>query len=150
MTGFVADRARGDAGAGTHPGRAADAHASGPARLVLGVGMSSKATVEEVRELARRVVDQAGFRLDAVALVATRERFAADERVRLGPPVVAVDDAVLLDRFPAPQRSDGGGFAARVAEGCAMTAAGESAELLVGTTRSPHATAAIASPGEPR
>jgi hypothetical protein len=123
---------------------------SGSARLVLGVGMSSKATVEEVRQLARRVVEQADVELDAVAVVATRERFVADDRLRIGPPVQGVNDAVLLDRYPAPERIDGGGFAARVAEGCAMTAAGESAELLVATTRSAHATAALATAGAPR
>jgi hypothetical protein len=115
--------------------------------LVLGIGMSSKATVDEVRELALSVVGQAGVGLDAVAVVATRERFDADDRVRIGPPVVGVPDALLLDRYPSERT---GGFAARVAEGCALTAAGASAELLVPTTRSAHATAALAAPGTPR
>jgi hypothetical protein len=116
--------------------------------LVLGIGMSSKATADEVRELARSVVRSADVAFDAVALVATRERFDGDDRVRIGPPVVGIPDVLLLDRHPAPERSEG--FAARVAEGCALIAAGESAELLVATTRSAHATAALAAPGTPR
>jgi len=138
-----------DVGTGARSDRAARVRASDSLRLVLGVGMSSKATVEEVRALAQRVVRQADVRLDAVALVATRERFVADDRARIGPPVQGVDDAVLLERYPAPRRT-GGGFAARVAEGCAMTAAGESAQLLVATTRSAHATAALAAAGATR
>ena len=113
--------------------------------FVLGIGMSSKATADEVRELARRVLVQAGVAFDALALVATRERFDADDRLRIGPPVVGIPDAILLDRHPAPGRT--AGLAARVAEGCALVAAGVSAELLVPTTRSAHATAALASPG---
>ena len=139
-----------DVGTGARSDRAARVRASDSLRLVLGVGMSSKATVEEVRALAQRVVRQADVRLDAVALVATRERFVADDRARIGPPVQGVDDAVLLERYPAPPRTDGRGFAARVAEGCAMTAAGESAQLLVATTRSAHATAALAAAGATR
>lgn len=116
-------------------------------RLVVGIGMSSKATRGEVRGLVEEVVGRADVDLDAVSLVATRERFVDDERARLGPPVIGVDDATLLDRFPAaPGTSTGAGtrLAARVAEGCALTAAGAGAELLVGTTRSAHATAALA------
>jgi hypothetical protein len=132
-------------GAGARPDdRGAGVRPSRWDRLVLGVGMSSKATAEEVRDLVRQVVGQAHVDLDAIALVATRDRFVADDRVRLGPPVAGVADATLLDRYPAPERTVGRGFAARVAEGCAMAAAGESAELLVGTTRSAHATAALA------
>lgn len=112
-------------------------------QLVLGVGMSSKATRREVRDLVDTVVAQAAVGLDAINLVATRIRFVDDERVRFGPPVLGVDDSDLLAQHPAPPRPDGG-FAARVAEGCALTGAGPGAELLVGTTRSAHATAALA------
>ncbi len=117
-------------------------------QLVLGVGMSSKATRREVRELVDTVVAQASVRLDAIGLVATRMRFVVDDRVRFGPVVLGVDDSDLLAQYPAPSRPDGG-FAARVAEGCALTGAGPGAELLVATTRSAHATAALAhgSPG---
>jgi hypothetical protein len=40
--------------------------------------------------------------------------FADDERLKVGPPVIGVEDAALLGGFPAPDRI---GFAARVAEG---------------------------------
>lgn len=112
-------------------------------QLVLGIGMSSKATRQEVRELVDTVIGQAAVNLDAINLVATRIRFVGDERARFGPPVLGVDDGALLDQYPAPQRPDEG-FAARVAEGCALTGAGPGAELLVGTTRSAHATVALA------
>jgi hypothetical protein len=112
-------------------------------QLVLGVGMSSKATRQEVRDLVDAVIGQAAVGLDAISLVATRMRFVDDERVRFGPPVLGIDDRDLLARYPAPPRPDDG-FAARVAEGCALTGAGTGAELLVGTTRSAHATAALA------
>ncbi|MFZ6003095.1 MAG: cobalamin biosynthesis protein [Actinomycetota bacterium] len=111
--------------------------------LVLGIGMSSKATRQEVRELVDKVIAQAAVCLEAVSLVATRMRFVDDERVRFGLPVLGIDDGALLDQHPAPPRPDDG-FAARVAEGCALTGAGPGAELLVGTTRSAHATAALA------
>lgn len=109
-------------------------------RLVLGIGLSSRATAEEVRRLARTVVEAAGTDLGSLAAVATRPRFLTDARLRLGPPVVGVDDEVLRDRYPAP----GARFPAKVAEGCALRGAGEAAELLVPTTRSAHATAALA------
>lgn len=111
--------------------------------LVLGVGMSSKATRREVRELVDTVVAQGSVRLDAIDLVATRMRFVDDDRVRFGPAVLGVEDSDLLVQYPAPPRPDGG-LAARVAEGCALTGAGPGAELLVATTRSAHATAALA------
>ena len=109
-------------------------------RLALGVGISSNATGDEVRGLVDAVLLQAGLPIDAIGLVATRMRFVDDQRVRIGPPVVGVEDAVLLDRFPEPGRV---GFAARVAEGCALIGAGSGAELLVPTTRSAHATIAL-------
>jgi len=114
-------------------------------RLVLGIGMSSKATRSEVLGLVEEVVGRADLDLEAVSLVATLRRFVGDERARLGPPIIGVDDATLLDQFPAAHRAGTGTrLAARVAEGCALTAAGAGAQLLVGTTRSAHATAALA------
>jgi hypothetical protein len=112
--------------------------------------VSSKATGSEVRDLVDEVLEQAGLRLDAIALLATRIRFVDDLRVGIGPPVVGVEDAVLLDRFPESGRV---GLAARVAEGCALIGAGTGAELLVPTTRSAHVTVALAvgnpEPGDP-
>lgn len=111
--------------------------------LVLGIGMSSRATRQEVSGLIDEVIGQAAVRLGDVSLVATRMHFVQDKRTRLGPPVLGIDDDVLLDQHPAPQRA-GDGFPARVAEGCALTGAGPGSRLLVGTTRSAHATAALA------
>lgn len=117
----------------------------GKVRFVLGIGLASTASGGEVAELARRVLDRAGVGLDAVAVVATRERFVTDGRLGLGPPVVGVDDAVLVADHPAPPRAGvAARFPARVAEGCALAAAGPGADLVVGTTRSAHATAALA------
>lgn len=113
-------------------------------RVVLGLGMASAADRDEVRALARRVLARAGVDLDDVALVATRHRFVGDDRTRLGPPVRGVDDQVLIARYPAETTVGPPRFPARVAEGCALAAAGPSAELVVGTTRSAHATAAVA------
>ncbi|MPY96088.1 MAG: hypothetical protein GEV08_24415 [Acidimicrobiia bacterium] len=110
---------------------------------MLGLGLSSKATRQEVRELVDTVIALAAVGLDAVSLVATRMRFVDDDRARFGPSILGVDDRALLARCPAPQRPRDG-IAARVAEGCALTGAGPGAELLVGTTRSAHATAALA------
>lgn len=112
-------------------------------RLVLGLGLSSKATAREVLDLVETVIAQAAVSLDAIGFVATRARFVDDDRARLGPPVLGVDDSELLAQHPAPPRS-GAGFAARVAEGCALIGAGPGAELIVATTRSAHATAALA------
>jgi hypothetical protein len=117
-------------------------------QLVLGIGLSSKATRREVRELVDTVVTHAAVRLNAIGLVATRRCLVDDDRLRFGPPVLGIDDSELLAQYPTPPRPDGG-FAARVAEGCALTGAGPGAELLIPTTRSAHATAALAhgSPG---
>jgi cobalt-precorrin 5A hydrolase len=108
--------------------------------VALGIGLSSKATVDEVRALAQEVLDRAGVGLDVVTWVATRSRFVDDPRVRLGPDVCSIDDTTLLERYPKPT----GPSPARVAEGCALHAAGPEATLLVGITRSAHATAALA------
>ncbi len=116
-------------------------------RIVLGVGMSSKATPGDVRSLADRVVRQAGLGAASVTALATRARLADDPRVAMGFPVVAVDDGCLLDWFPEPSRAL---FPARVAEGCALIAAGPGSSLVVPTVRASHATAALAAGGDAR
>lgn len=108
---------------------------------VLGVGMSSKATRGEVRGVIEEVIRRADVSIEEVRFLATRMRFMDDERLKVGPPVIGVEDAALLGRFPAPDRI---GFAARVAEGCALLGAGSASELVVGPIRSAHATAALA------
>ena len=120
-------------------------------RLSLGIGLSSRATRAEVDALTHLVLGEAGVDLAAVTVVATREALAADPRLRLGPPVVAVDDATLLADHPATGGTAAARhFPARVAEGCALTAAGRGAVLVVSTRRSAHATAALAVEREDR
>ena len=109
--------------------------------LVLGVGMSSKATRADVVRLVEEVLTMGDMELGNVAVVATRARFVHDERLQLGIPVVGIDDDDLLERFASPRRV---GIAARVAEGCAMIGAGENAQLLVGPVRATFVTVALA------
>lgn len=113
--------------------------------MTLGLGMSSRATRDEVRRLALGVLARAGVGLDAVNVVATRTSLVDDDRAHLGPLVIGIDDDVLLDRHRAPPWPAGPKrFGAMVAEGCALEAAGPQPTLLVATTRSAHATAALA------
>jgi cobalamin biosynthesis protein CbiG len=111
---------------------------------VLGVGMSSKATRGEVRGVIEEVIRRADVSIEEVSFVATRMRFADDERLKVGPPVIGVEDAALLEGFPAPDRI---GFAARVAEGCALLGAGTGSQLVVEPIRSAHSTVALAVAG---
>ncbi len=113
-------------------------------RLVLGVGISSAATSEEVAALAADVMRGADLSLGSVTSVATRERFVADPRLVLGPEVVGVSDERLLSGFPIPGDRTRPGLQARVAEGCALAIAGARAELLVARTPSAHVTMALA------
>lgn len=110
-------------------------------RVVLGVGLSSGATREELDTLVQEILFSAGIHIHDVACIATRMRFVGDQRIRIGLPVIGVEDLCLLQGYPRPDRT---GFAARVAEGCALIGAGNDAEMLVGTIRSAHATAAVA------
>lgn len=73
------------------------------AHLVLGIGMSSKATRQEVRELVDKVIGQAAVRFDAVSLVATRMRFVDDDRARFGPLISA--STTVLSSTSTPHRS---------------------------------------------
>ena len=120
-------------------------------RVVLGVGLASSATAAEVRSLVDGLLVEHGLQLDDVACLATRERLAGDERLRLGLPVVGYPDHVLEESSPPPERAVG--IRARVAETAALLAATGPApgHLLAEAQRSPHATAALAaSDGEAR
>lgn len=108
---------------------------------VLGVGMSSKATRAEVREIIDEIIRRAEVSIEEVGFVATRMQFVDDDRLRIGLEVIGVDDTVLLETYPSRDRI---GFAARVAEGCALLGAGAGSELVAGPIRSAHATAALA------
>ena len=109
--------------------------------LVLGVGMSSKATRAGVARLVEEVVTMANSPIESVAVLATRSKFVADERLQLGMMIVGIDDEDLLALWGAPRPA---GFAARVAEGCAMIGAGERARLLVAPRRGTFVTVALA------
>ena len=120
-------------------------------RIVLGVGLASSATAAEVRSLVDGLLLEHGLRLDDVTCLATRERLAGDERLRLGLPVIGYPDDVLEASSPPPERALG--IRARVAETAALLAAAGPApgRLLAEAQRSPHATAALAaSDGEAR
>ncbi|MCU1500794.1 MAG: Cobalamin synthesis C-terminus [Ilumatobacteraceae bacterium] len=112
---------------------------------MLGIGMSSRATATEVRELVEAALAEHRLTLDEVALIATRQRFAGDPRLRLGPPVSGIDDDALEAASLPCTRSFG--IRARVAETAAALAAGGH---VVGTVqRSAHVTLAVAMVGSP-
>jgi cobalamin biosynthesis protein CbiG len=115
-----------------------------PGSVVVGVGLSTRATAEEVRALVTAVLAEQRLDLDDVTAIATRARFAADERLRLGPDVVGVPDEVLVESSEPPGRVVG--LPARVAETAALVVAG-SGDLLVATQRSAHVTVAVAPAG---
>jgi len=112
------------------------------AGVVVGVGMSSKATAAEVRTLVISALRDHRLSLDDVAAVATRERLVRDRRLDLGTPVVAVPDDVLVAASEPCDRVIG--LPARVAETAALVTIGEDAATLIGVARSAHATVAIA------
>jgi len=114
-----------------------------PGRVVVGIGMSSKATADEVRELVLDALRDRQLDLDDVATVATRERFALDRRVDFGRPVAAVPDDVLVEASEPCDRSVG--IPARVAETAALVTVDDARATLIGSVaRSAHATVAIA------
>jgi len=111
--------------------------------VVVGVGMSSRATAEEIRALVCTALSDRRLSLADVAFVATRERFEHDLRLDLGPPVAGIPDDVLVAASQPCDRVIG--LPARVAETAALVTAGAGAAALIGTvTRSAHATVAIA------
>jgi cobalamin biosynthesis protein CbiG len=118
---------------------------SGPApadrRVVVGVGLSSRATAGEVRVLVDEALGAHRLGLADVEAIATRASLAGDPRLALGPPVVGVPDEVLEERSDPPERSFG--IRTRVAETAALVAGG-SAALLDPTRRSAGATVALA------
>jgi hypothetical protein len=111
-------------------------------RVTLGIGLSSKATTDELRALVTAVLDQHHVQLGDVSSIATRECFRHDRRLQLGPVVVAYSDATLEAHSAPCERSVGP--RARVAETAALLAAGAEV-LLAPVQRSAHVTVAIAS-----
>lgn len=113
--------------------------------VVLGIGMSSKATAHEVRMLVHTALRDRHLQFDDVSVVATRDRFVLDRRLDLGKPVIGVSDDRLIAASAPCERTIG--LCARVAETAALlTAANEHAALIGPVERSAHATVAIARP----
>ncbi|HEX3621567.1 MAG TPA: precorrin-3B C(17)-methyltransferase [Acidimicrobiales bacterium] len=124
-----------------------------PPSLVAGIGASTGAPVDEVADLLRTTLADAGLARASVAEVATIDRRATDRAVvGLGLPVRAFSaDALAAVDVPTP--SDVVRHAvgtASVAEAAALLAAGPGAELAVTKRVTPHATVAIARRRGPR
>jgi hypothetical protein len=110
-------------------------------RVTLGIGLSSKATADELRSLVAAVLDRHQVQIGDVSSIATRERFRHDRRLQLGPAIVGFSDATLEAHSAACERSVGPPV--RVAETAALLAAGAD-RLLAPVERSAHVTVAIA------
>lgn len=111
--------------------------------VVLGIGLSSKATAEEVRTLVHHALSDRQLDLANVCVVATRDRFVDDHRLDLGVPVDGMTDERLLAASAPCARPIG--LQARVAETAALLATGcEDAALIGQVERSAHATVAVA------
>ena len=88
--------------------------------IVLGIGLSSKATAEEVRSLVLHALSDRQLDLTNVCIVATRDRFVNDHRLDLGVPVNGMtDDRLLAATAPCARPI---GLQARVAETAALLA----------------------------
>jgi cobalamin biosynthesis protein CbiG len=105
---------------------------------VLGIGISAKADAHEVRELVAVALAEHCLVMDDVALIATRQRFVDDPRLRLGPAIVGFSDSALEAASAPCDRAFG--IRARVAE-TAVALAG--AVTTRATFRSAHVTVAI-------
>jgi hypothetical protein len=111
------------------------------AHLVVGIGMSSRATAAEVRELVAQTFADHDLDTAGIAMIATRTGFVDDARLRIGPRIVGIEDARLEAASPPCTRAVG--IRARVAETAArLAAAGPTHDLIL--ARSAHVTLAIA------
>jgi len=113
-----------------------------PKNVVLGIGLSSQATADEVRALVHHALSDRHLDLADVCLVATRDRFVHDRRIDLGVPVDGVTDEHLVAASAPCTRPVG--LQARVAETAALLAAGSRDALIGPVERSAHATVAVA------
>ncbi len=124
-----------------------------PASLVIGVGASTGAPTDEVRDLVAAALTGAGLARSSVAEVATIDRRAADPAiVALGLPIRAFTAAALNTvsvPSPSPVVAAAVGTPS-VAEAAALLAAGAGAELVVAKTATAHATVAVARRRHPR
>lgn len=109
-------------------------------KLVVGIGLSSQATREEVGRLVAAALADEGATIGDVDVVATRSRFVGDVRIELGPPVTGFDDHALIAASAPVERTIG--IPSRVAETAAALAAGSGSLPTVHT--SDHVTVAVA------
>ena len=107
----------------------------------MGVGLSSNATEQEVRDLVETALGHHRLALHDVTTIATRSRFAQDHRLRLGPPVIGYSDSVLEERSAPCDRTTG--IRARVAETAALLASGVDPASVAPAMRSAHVTVAV-------
>jgi len=107
----------------------------------VGVGLSSSATEQEVRDLVETALGRHRLVLDDVTTIATRSRFVEDSRLRLGPPVIGYSDSLLEDSSQPCDRSIG--IRARVAETAAVLASGLDHSAVTPAVRSAHVTVAV-------
>jgi hypothetical protein len=115
--------------------------------VVVGVGMSTRATGDEIAALVRQAMEHHGFEFPP-SVIATRAVFVEDERLQFGCPVIGFDDGELVANSEAVDRAVG--LPARVAETAATLAAGAGGRLAVPIHRSAHSTVAVAvTIGEP-
>lgn len=122
------------------------------AALVLGVGLSSKATAEELMTLIDAALGSIGASRADVVRVATRESLATDGRIAavVAAPIATVADGDLINESSLVMRPFG--IPARVARTAALAGrrhlVGSASENdIVIELKSAHATIAIASVG---
>ena len=118
-----------------------------PPSLVVGVGASTGAPADAAVRLLEDALEAAGLTRDAVGLVATIDRRAADPVITaLGMPVRAfAADALATVDVPHPSAVVAAEVGTgSVAEAAALLAAGPGAELVVSKQKGPEATLAIA------
>jgi len=124
-----------------------------PRSLVVGVGASTGAPVDEVRTLVESALAGAGLARASVAEVATIDLRATDPAVLGLDLPVQTFDAAALKAVPVPSPSAVVAAAVgtpSVAEAAALLAAGAGSELVVTKTASAHATVAVARRRRPR
>ncbi len=115
--------------------------------MALGVGLSGRATRDDVAEAIGTVLTEAGWRWDDVDVVATRGRLTHDNRlIGLGKPVVGFEDQRLTDvavATPADPGLERLGAPA-VAEAAALLAVGPGSRLVVPKRTGRYVTVAAA------
>lgn len=118
-----------------------------PPSLVLGVGASRGAPADEVGDLVRRALAQAGLATESVTAVVTAEIKADEPALRdlaewLGVPLRTLPaDALAVQPVPNPSDVVATEVGTPSVAEAAVLAAG--ADLLVEKTKSPHATVAV-------